>query len=222
MASLPVVPGVIQVGVGWTVGEDTVAETVLKFSGAGTPTSADLAAAATSMSAGIVESGIETVFGPHVSQTFVKVSSLATMDSSVGEAVGLLVGTRTGGPLSSGTCALINLAIEGRYRGGKPRSYMPWGTATDLTAGNLWNTGAIGDFQTAYGTMINAIISNPGPISGIVHCAVNRISGYTLGPAQPGGFRKKIGAPRIPPKVQPILSNIPSQHVGSQRRRNRA
>jgi hypothetical protein len=39
---------------------------------------------------------------------------------------------------------LVNYPIKRRYRGGKPRSYYPWGTITDLAGPDKWTAA----FQT--------------------------------------------------------------------------
>jgi hypothetical protein len=62
------------------------------------------------------------------------------------------VGTRTGGTLPISACALFNGKIIRRYRGGKPRTYWPFGTDTDLADSAHWTTTA----QTAFNNGMNA------------------------------------------------------------------
>jgi hypothetical protein len=89
--------------------------------------------------------------------------------SSAGQGTGgtVAAGTRVGAELAAGTAALINMQIQRRYRGGKPRTYLPVGVAGDIVAGqwttafntlvsNSWTT-FLGDFLATYsGTIVNS------------------------------------------------------------------
>ena len=48
-------------------------------------------------------------------------------------------GTRAGAPLDVSACMLVNYKIRRQYRGGKPRSYIPWGTFNDLQNSRRWS-----------------------------------------------------------------------------------
>lgn len=209
--------------IGWKVGADLAAENVLHFRYTGGATGADLAAGAGTIADAIAaDSTLHAICGTHVAFESVTLTDLASMAAPSGEGFGSGVGTRTGTPLPSGAAALVNLQIARRYKGGKPRSYMPWLTSADLDTSNHFTTGAAASVVTAYGNMITDITGNSGPVGITAQCNIGFFSGYTLGPAQPGGFRKKIPTPLGTPHNDLITGVMMSLNVGSQRRRNRA
>lgn len=221
--ALPLVPNVYRCAIGWKVGADTVAENILHFNGAGGASGADLATSASNIAAALAaDAPFVGAFGPHVTFESITLTDLGSVAEASGEGFATGVGTRTGSPLSSGACALIRLGISRRYKGGKPRSYMPWGTSADLDAVNHWSSGAITAFDTAYASMITYIETFSGTAALSAQINLGYFSGYTLGPAQPGGFRKKIPTPLGAPHKDVITSVSASPNVGSQRRRNRA
>lgn len=221
--ALPLVPGVVKTTLTWKVGSDTSAQNVLHFRYTGGATGADLAAGATTIAAGLAGlAALAAVMGTHVTLESITLTDLASMAEPHGEADIGLVGTETGEPLPSGSAVLMNFLIARRYRGGKPRAYLPFGTALDLNASNKFISASLTNFLDAYGNLNTTITDDSGPVGITNQCNVGYFSGYTLGPAQPGGFRKKIPTPLGAPHNDLITGFVPSQNVGSQRRRNRS
>lgn len=218
--SLPVVPGVIAVRYGWSIGGDPLAQTTLHYHYTGSaPTAADCLNAADQISA-FSWTSIAAIMHPDVSLTSVTVTDLSSMAEASGEAPMAVVGTRTGTPLPAGACVVASFRVNRRYRGGKPRNYLPWLTSTDLESTLLWKTTS----QTAAESAVSDYVAKAFAQSAITidqQVNVHRFSGYTLGPAAPGGFRKKIPTPVDPPHVDNIVSSTVPLFVGSQRRRNR-
>jgi hypothetical protein len=221
--ALPAVANVVRVVLTWAVGADLTAENVLHFRYSGSASGADLASGAASIGTAIFgNSAIAGAMGTHVTCESITLTDLGSMAEPHGEAVVGLPGTRTGAPLPSGAAFLVNLAIARRSRGGKGRSYMPFLTATDLDASNHFNSGGLADGTNGYLNLIESITSDSGPVGITVQCVIGYFSGYTLGPAAPGGFRKKIPTPLGAPHNDAVTSFTASARVGSQRRRNRS
>jgi len=83
-------------------------------------------------------------------------TDLTSDTSAQGTATFHDAGTRSGGSIGAQVALLVNDHIQRRYRGGKPRHYMPFGVTTDLTNDNTWT----GTFQTTCETQYSAFIAN--------------------------------------------------------------
>src|SRR5580692_252737 len=57
-------------------------------------------------------------------------------------------GTRSGAALPAANASLINFSIARRYRGGKPRIYLPMGTDTDVASPQTWQPGFLSELTT--------------------------------------------------------------------------
>jgi hypothetical protein len=221
--ALPSVPGVVRVQLGWKVGADLKAENVLHFRYTGSNSAASLQTGAQDIATAIAaDASVLSVMGSHVTFESCTLTDLSSMAEPHGVGAAAGVGTRSGAALPSGAAALVNLLIPRRYKGGKPRSYMPWLTATDLDTNNRFLSASATACTAGYAALTSDITTDSGPVAITSQVNVGYFSGYTLGPAQPGGFRKKIPTPLVTPHVDTVTSTVTSLNVGSQRRRNRA
>ena len=223
MPALPNHPGVLRYKALWLVGTDNEVSTVFHYTYTGGPPSAADAAAIAANMYGVFAVHVIGALNAANSLRGVSVQDLTSPTSAFGEDLALLAGTRSGGELAAGTAVLANYSIVRRYRGGKPRSYWPWGSDTDLATPQTWNSGGL----TAFGTAIDYIFSeSTGFTSGTtvvgVPCSVSDYEGFTsvLNPIT-GRTRDvpKVRSVAIPPDVfGPVVIN---PNVASQRRRNR-
>lgn len=133
-------------------------------------------------------------------------------------------GTRAGGMLPANACALVNATINRRYRGGKPRFYLPLGTDSDLLNPQQWTsafvTGASGAFTNFVVSIENAINGNIGGAAG----GLVNVSYYEPPPIwyQPDGVNWKRKSTKRPvPVIDNITGTAVSSILGSQRRRVR-
>ncbi len=113
------------------------------------------------------------------------------------------------------------MPIARRYRGGKPRIYTPYLTQSDLANRSQWATASTTALTTAWLAFITAIKTHAlgsATVTGQVN--VGYFSGYTLGPAGPGGYRTKIPTPLGTPHVDVITGTTTNLKPASQRRRN--
>jgi len=157
---LPVVPNVIQSKLRWTVGTDSTcwSHFFWKYTG-GPPLASDLATFA---------NGIQAKWGLNMNplqRTDVVLTEVINLDLSTratapGTWTGTNAGTRTGTALPAQTCALVNCYIGRRYRGGKPRLYLPLGNAADVTAPQAWGSSFISVFGGNFTNFLNAVFGN--------------------------------------------------------------
>jgi hypothetical protein len=220
--SLPTVADVVKIQLQWTVYGDPLATTTLYwgYSG-GPPSSADCATLAAAIAAAAT-SGFESLAHVNIALDAVQVTDLSSMSGGVNGAVATFTGSRSGGQLAPGSAVVANYGIARRYRGGKPRSYFPFGTSTDLSTAGLFDIGFVGDVLAGLTTFVGAVNgASAGSTTLTSQRNIGYYSGYTLGPASAGGYRKKIPTPLGVPHNDAILSRAASIFVGSQRRRNR-
>jgi hypothetical protein len=146
-------PNVIRVTYAFTVGEDVNAQVRQFYAYTGSaPTSAQLVTTATDVR-GPVYDLFATLMDADTSATTLTIEDLSSDLGAVGVATGTTVGSRAGGELGADTAALVNYVIGRHYRGGKPRSYWPFGTSTDLASRGLWSSDFVGTMDTSMSTI---------------------------------------------------------------------
>lgn len=132
------------------------------------------------------------------------------------------LGTATGAALAPASATLINHQIGRRYRGGKPRTYLPIGTAADIASAGVWSGAHITAAASAWGDWVSLFISATSGTTTIT--AIVNVSYY--GPPNKlvtgsTGRVKTVSTMRTTPIVDGIVAHSVHQNVTSQRRRNR-
>ncbi|MBA0087123.1 MAG: hypothetical protein HRJ53_19235 [Acidobacteria bacterium Pan2503] len=122
--------------------------------------------------------------------------------------------------MTANDCALVNLHIARRYRGGKPRQYWPFGVITDLNNTKNWNT----SFQTAVNNAMIALNSaaiamawTGGNIAAPVN--VSYYHGFTVVTNPITGRARNVPKLKATPDVDTITGQSCNQRVATQRRR---
>jgi hypothetical protein len=222
MTTLPVVPNVVKIKLGWTIGGDTLAENGLhwEYSG-GPPSAADCLSIADTIGTA-VNSHLLTMLGTHVTNTTVEVTDLSSMSGGVGLNETDGVGTRTGSPLPSGSPVRVNFQLTRRYRGGKSRIYLPAFTSTDLSASNTWLSASLEALATAWTAFTDAVTgASSGTTTLTEQVNVSYYQGYTnVAYGNPVKYRR-VPTPRETPQVDAIVGASFPAIVGAQRRRNK-
>jgi hypothetical protein len=221
MPALPDYPNVLKVRTLFEVGTDATVATTWHFAYTGTaPSNATCTTIAADILAGAVTHLLPAMSGS-VNLLGVQVQDLTSATAGFGESLGTHSGTRSGSPLPGSTCVLINQPIDRRYRGGKPRTYWPFGSGADLTDPQAWASAAISDFIDAiqlYLDVILALVVSGTTISDWV--SISYYSGFTavLNPIT-GRTRDvpKVRSAAIAPDVINTFTVNPKP--GSQRRR---
>jgi hypothetical protein len=222
LPALPDVPSVIKQRLHWDVGTDANAITLLHYRYAGpAPSSADMNTYATGFNA-LTSAEWPLYLDSETTYLGTDVVDLTSPTSGTGSAATSVVGTRATTPMGASTAVLINYPISRRYRGGKPRSYLPWGTAEDLLTRNTWKGASVTDFDTGWTTVQSAVQAG-FPIGSASFVEFVSVSYY--GPPNrtvtgSTGRVRTLSTTRAVPLVDALGDLNVSSKVASQRRRN--
>lgn len=222
MPPLPSYPNVLRVTTDFSLSNDMDVSTRLHFLWSGTaPDNAVCTTIASDIQA-LAVTNLLPLMSAAVDLLGIKVVDLTSDTAGAGEFATTHAGTRGAGPyLPAETCALWNQQISRRYRGGKPRSYWPFGLSTDLASPQAWGSGAITDFEVGLNAYFGGIegITESGTIVGAL-CSVSYYSGFnTTGPDLEGRYHypPKVRSVAITPDLVTLVAINPKP--ASQRRR---
>lgn len=222
MPALPPVPNVIQCRFVYTIGADIAAmnRIYLVYTG-GPPASADLNS---------IAGGINTAWGTNIkalmpsaySLTSINLLDLASSTGAQGTNATVVAGTRAGGTMTANCTALVNWVMARRYRGGKPRTYWPFGVAGDTTTPQKWGTTFITAVNTGVNNFISGVIGlTAGTTTISAHGNVSYYHGFTNVPYGSPTRYRQTPTLRSSPVVDTITTGACSAVIGSQRRRLR-
>ena len=156
--------------------------------------------------------------------TFVTLTSIDVIDLSGSEAARYTLAASVKGTLSgdlvAGATTLINYSIPRRYRGGKPRSYYPFGANSSQETPQLWTAEYISKVNTQLGEFFAALAAiKSGGTELTTHCNVSYYHGFTnVQYGNPPKYRR-VPTPRGTPVVDTISAASCNAIPGSQRRR---
>lgn len=222
MPALPNVPGVLRCDLSWTIAEDTNALTRLHISYTGTaPTDAVCATLAGDL---YTIFAAELLVYAHTDMTLdaVKLTDLTTPTSGQGEHLGSTAGSLAGSTLGAATCFLASQKIARRYRGGKPRSYLPLGVSEQLLDAQQWTSAFVTNVQAA----LDAVVSDIGTTSASGTdlgslVSVSYYHGFVVETNPVTGRARNIPILRTGgPVVDTVTAYVAEQRLSSQRRRN--
>src|ERR1700688_1626092 len=131
MPTPPLVPGVLRVIWKQTVGADVDVVTRLYFSYTGTAPSDATCLLLAEQFWLAWSNDLAPLAATAVVLESVDVIDLTSDTSGSAVYAASVAGTRSGGVLPGGVAPLVNYNIARRYRGGKPRSYWPFGVGGD-------------------------------------------------------------------------------------------
>lgn len=222
MPALPDVPNVVRIQWRWTSSADTdvLCRAYYLYSGTA-PTSAQMATfAQTAYTA--MTTDLKAYWHPDVLLTECIATDLSGASAGTGSYTSSTAGTLTGTELPAGAAALINLTVGRRYRGGKPRMYLPLGSSAEMATTQTWSTGFVTNTTTDFGDLLPALQAAPWSGGTIVsQVNVSYYEGFTAFET-PSGRYKNISKLRTGgPVIDTILSAATNTRIASQRRRNR-
>jgi hypothetical protein len=123
-------------------------------------------------------------------------------------------------PLSAGVAMVMKYHITRRYRGGKPRAYLPGMSSAYLTTPTEWNPASLANVTAGWITHLTAIAAATPVAAGTgTHVNISYYQGFT-NHTYPSGRVKPIPTPRVTPLVDTINNVSGNPTPGSQRRRN--
>lgn len=222
MTPLPPVANTMRVDMQWNIGNDTTAlvRFYLGYSG-GAPDATDCAAFCADVHSAFDSHLAALLYtGSQVDQ--IKVTDIAS-DTGAQAFINIADnGTRSGGALPAGTAAVSSYRIARRYRGGKPRSYWPFGVDSDLADRGDWTSGFVSATTTGVTAFFAALAgasSGSTTISGQIN--VSYFQGYLPPTVAPNNRAKNNVKPRVGgPITDAILGWTTNPRPASQRRRN--
>ena len=222
MPALPNYPQVLRLRYLWTIGIDLSASTTLHYSYTGTaPTNGVCDTLASDIYANAVTHLIPLVQN-HNALVGMDVTDLTSDTAGNGNFTGTTAGTRGAEVLPAEVCLLNGLLINRRYRGGKPRSYWPFGVPGDLDTSQQWSSGAISDFFTglvAHNNYCSSLLESGTQLTQLV--SISYYKGF-LAVQNPitGRWRNvpTVRSAAITP--DPVYGFVPNPKPGSQRRRS--
>jgi hypothetical protein len=221
MPALPAVPKVIRVTLPFKLPTDpnALSRFFVEYSGtAPTPiqlqTFCDAVATAEATEFGPLMSGLYTMQA-------VQAEDLSSSSSAVAGGSIANAGSRAGGSLAPGTALIIEFLIARRYRGGKPKVFLPLGVSADVTAAGVWNTAFAASASAGWAAFIASVVAAGWTAAGTLEqVSVSYYAGNT--PVQnPITHRwRNVPTLRGTPIIDPVVAVRYEAGLGSQRRRN--
>jgi hypothetical protein len=125
-------------------------------------------------------------------------------------------GTRAGAQLPASACFLVSYAVDKRYRGGHPRTYLSVGVQDDLASAQTWNTVFVPEVTSAWETLVTSLLASYGAttLTGLVAIQYKHLDKSLIPPAE---------VYNVPPVVLGLTVTNASYEptLGTQRRRIR-
>jgi hypothetical protein len=221
MPALPAAPGVAKVQLGYQVGADVAAMSrfFIHFTGTN-PTASQLNTFATS---------VRTAWSANLAAYMTTVNSLegvfvedlSSSSGATGVDVTSVTGTNAGIPIPGGAATMIQFLIARRYRGGKPKIFLPLGNAGNLQSNLQWTAAYLALIQPAYVAFMAAVVGAGWTGAGTVtHVNVSYYNGFTVVTNPITHRARNVPTLRGTPIVEAVTAYSVEAGVASQRRRN--
>lgn len=149
----------------------------------------------------------------------VDVLDIATDSGLSGQWTGNTAGTRTGPSPPEQVAANIEFGISRRYRGGKPRMFLPPGTSADINNENMWSGSFLTAVNSAFGAFISQIEGlSIGSMGTLQHVNLSYYKGFT-NITNSSGRTRAVPTYRSSALLDTITGYSAKAVLGSQRRR---
>lgn len=221
MPSLPAVANVLEVQLKHTVGSDldVLARIFMAYTGTA-PSDTGL----TTM-AGTVEGAWSTDLKSLVlttsALTGIVITDLTSSSASRGEWSGSVAGTRSGTEVPASTAFNIGFSIARRYRGGKPKVYMPFGDASDLQTAQTWTSALATSVGTGWAAFVTAVAAAmPSGTTSAGQVGVSWYEGFTSVENPITHRYRNVPTLRATPVTDPVIATVYNTRIATQRRRN--
>lgn len=154
--------------------------------------------------------------------TEVDVLDIATDDGASGLWTGSTSGSRSGSGFAAAVATNIEFEIARRYRGGKPRMFLPPGVVTDELDSSHFNTAYVTAANTGIAAFFTAIQAlSIGAIGTLTHVNLSYYKGFTNIPTS-SGRERAVPTYRSTALVDTVTGYSVKALMGSQRRRRTA
>lgn len=221
MPALPVVPDVLKVTL--SVGNDVDVNKTLNILHFGYSTAAPDSTACATLAAAIEgywSTNCKSLLTSSSALDEVKVTDLSSDSGGVGTWTGSTTGTRAGQINSAQLAFLVQMLIATRYRGGKPKTFLPFGVAPDLTNQGAWGGSFITAVTDGWNAFIAAILADTSAVTFTNQVCVSYYGPPNVVITNPvTGRARTVSTVRAVPKVYPITGYTYQTEVATQRRR---
>lgn len=222
MTTLPNVPGVIRWNLGFSLGASLKGGSrfFTSYTG-GPPATSDIVAMAGTIQAAW-SAHLNSFMSNDYDLSLIEGTDLTSPSSAQGSVSISVNGGAANHPPDVEACSLINHHINRRYRGGKPRIYLPLGTTASIdTDDTSWTATYVTNLNAAWAAFMAAVLlASSGGTALNEHVNVSYYSGYNTPTILPSGRAKqsaKVRTASIAPDV--IHSSTTQKLIASQRRR---
>lgn len=221
MGPLPYINGVIRADLLWTDGADSDVMSRLHFAYTGGPPSPVEATAIAAAIQGAAVTFLIPRCNDNVQLRGVDVIDLSGELAATGTHLATVDGSEAGNVLPAGVAVLLNHHVARRYRGGKPRTYLPCFGANDQDTASSWLAASVDALEAAWSSFIGAVAAITAGTTAVgAHVNVSYYQGYGLGRPRSNGHLYYPPSVRDAPIVEPITSTSVNPKPASQRRRN--
>jgi hypothetical protein len=175
---------------------------------------------------------IETAWAAHLAALITSAESLVEVDvldlgSDMGASgfwTGSTAGTRSGVEVPVNCCGNVEFNIARRYRGGKPRMYLPPPSQGDLQDAGHWTSAYVTATNSAVAAFFAALEAlSIGSMGTLAHVNISFYKGvYTTTPPWRGPGYRYPPKYRDTPLIDVVAGYATKSMVGSQRRRRAA
>jgi hypothetical protein len=218
---IPDVPNVLAIQLKLKVGNANVVSRVNARYASPAPTRQQLITYASNVDAAI-GTHLLHLCSVQVKTVEIMITDLTTTSSARGIVSSDQQGTRPGLWNGAAVAALINFKVARRYRGGKPRLYLPFFVASDLTEGLVWSEAALAEGTVGWAGFTSSVLADTPPgLTVIEQVNVSQYAGFEIAVDERTGRSRNVNQLRADgPAVDKITGFTINPKLGSQRRRN--
>jgi hypothetical protein len=147
-------------------------------------------------------------------------TDLTTTSSPTAEFTSPVSGTRSGTQNSAQVAFLVSKKIATRYRGGKPKTFLPYGTASDLLSVGAWESTFVASVTGGWNAFVAAITADASYCTFSEEVCVSYYGPPNVVITNPvTGRARTVSTQRAVPLKYPIVSYEYEAQVATQRRR---
>lgn len=168
------------------------------------------------------ETNLASIIDSEFALTEVDVLDIATDAGAFGNWTGSHSGSATGTSLPAQSAINIEFNIGRRYRGGKPRMYLPPGVTSDQLDAGHWDSTLIDATNTGFAAFMAEITAlDIGMMGTLAHVSLSYYKSFT-NLANSSGRERAVPTYRATALVDPVTGYSCKGLIGSQRRRRAA
>jgi hypothetical protein len=223
MPALPPAPNVIRINLDWTLqtSHGGGSRFYFHYTG-GPPTDANLDTLATDVGTAY-SANLASLAVAGIVLTNIVCTDLSTPTSAEGSAAVSIAGTLTGDNLPIDTCVNMRSVIARRYRGGRPKIFLPFGSQSSLNTGDdTWTSAFIDDVNAGWAAFKTALFALTGIGCTLdQHYNVSYYSGFASVQNPVTKRWRNIPTPRTGDAQLDTITSTTAQALVSQQRRRR-